>query len=320
MPAAERAALRGTIHAAAGREGAFHVTALDPTGATPPRVLTPPGAAYFPVPGPAPFAILTTDQGDVHTEQLVALGATPEEARPIGPRASHVRSPTVTPDGKTILFEADSTSFRDVYRLDVATDTVTRLTDNPEGNFEPSLSPDGTQVAFTSSRDGDSEVYAMPVAGGPVTRLTVSHRDDWLPAWSPDGAWIAFLSDREGVPRVFVVRPDGKDLRHAHAGEVVGEEQEPTWSPDGKRLAYTVSTNQGASEVWWADVAASEAHRVSAEGARDEVPSWSPDGAHLVYVSTRDQRIDLWIGRADGTAEARLTDTPEEEWIPRWRP
>ena len=62
------------------------------------------------------------------------------------------------------------------------------------------------------------------------------------------------------------------------------------------------------------------ASRVSSPGARDEVPSWAPDSAHVVYVSTRDQRIDLWIARADGTAETRLTDTPEEEWIPRWRP
>lgn len=315
----ERAALGGRVLVAAGREGAFRVLSVDPRSGASTR-LTGDDASYFPAPGPVPLAIATVDQGDVHLEQLVLLGARPQDARPIGPRSARVRSPRVTPDGAAIVFESDRESFRDLYRIDVASGTTTRLTDHAAGNFEPSLSPDGARVAFTTSRDGDAEIYVMPLAGGEPARLTTFHKDDWGPEWSPDGAWIAFLSDREGVPRVFLVKPDGTGLRPAHTGAVAGEEQDPVWSPDGTRLAFPVSTRGGASEIWIADVATGAARRVSAPGARDETPSWSPDGEHLVFVSTRDRRIDLWIARADGSAEGRLTDTPEEEWIPRWIP
>jgi Tol biopolymer transport system component len=311
IPDAEREALAGSIEAAVGREGAFRVAAIDPrTGKT--QTLSPDdGASYFPVPGARSIAIRTVDRGGDHVEQLVLLPDTP-----LGPAATHIRSPTVHAD--QIVFESDSQSFRDLYLYDIASKELRRLTDDRAGNFEPSLSPDGTNIAYTSSRDGDTEIYRMTLTSPASQRLTFFHKDDWAPAYG--GEWIAFLSDREGVPRLFVVRADGTGTRRLHDSDPGGEESPGVWSPDGTRVAYTVSTRDGASEVWWADVATGTAHRVSAPGARDEVPAWSPDGDHLVYVSTRDRRIDLWLARADGTAESRLTDTPEEEWIPRFRP
>jgi len=319
MPDAEHAALTGRILVAVGREGAFRVAAVDPvTGAA--TTLTPAGASWFPAPGPPALAIATVDDGDVHLEQLARLGKRPKDVVLLGPRSARVRSPTSTADGTVILVEADLASYRDLYRIDPETGDETRLTADVEGNFEPSLSPDGERVAFTSSRDGNAEIYVMPSAGGAPTRLTTLDKDDWQPLWSPDGAWIAFLSDREGAPRLFLVHPDGTGVRPAHADAALGEEQTAAWSPDGTRLAYVVSRRDGAAEVWAAEVATGKPRRVSAGGGRDEAPTWSPDGAHVAYVSTRDRRIDLWVARADGTAEARVTDTPEEEWIPRWLP
>lgn len=318
LDAEELAGLTGRILAAAGREGAFRVVAIEPGTPGAPVTVTPPGGSWFPAPGPVPLAVNTVDQGDVHLEQLALLGATPDATKMIGPRSERIRSPSA--QAGTVVFESDSSSFRDLYRLDLGSGKVARLTDSKDGNFEPSLSPDGEQVAFTSSRDGDAEIYVMPAAGGNATRLTTFHRDDWAAQWSPDGAWLAFLSDREGSARVFVLRPDGTALRAARTGDALGEEQAHVWSPDSSRIAYVVSTRDGASEVWVVDVASGDAHRVSAVGARDEAPTWSPDGRHLAYVSTRDRRIDLWVARANGSAESRLTDTPEEEWIPRWLP
>lgn len=316
LPDAERAALGGTILAAAGAENAFRVVAIAPgTGVT--RTLTPEGGSWYPTPNRAPLAIVTTDDTGEHTEQLAMLG---ETVRKLGPVTRFVRAPNLSADGSFVIFEADPDSFRDLYRLDVSTDKLTRLTDEPTGSFEPSLSPDGARVAFTSSRDGNAELYVLDLATKQPRRLTESPTDDWGAAWSPSGERVAFVSDRDGLPRLYTIAPDGTGTATIHDGAARGEEASATWSPDGTRVAYTVADRGGASEIWVATIGTRTAHRVSAPGARDEAPSWSPDGRHLAYVSTRDRRIDVYVARADGSAEGRITDTPEEEWIPRWLP
>lgn len=301
----------------AGEENAFEVRAVDPTGANPARTVSEPGGSWYPTPNRLPLAIVTTDAPDSHTEQLVLL----EPVRKLGPVTRFVRSPHVSPDGRFIVLEADPQSFRDLYRLDVETEELVRLTDEPSGSFEPALSPDGAQVAFTSSRDGDAELYVLDLATKKTRQLTDAPSDDWGAMWSPDGTQLAFVSDRDGgKPRLFVIAADGTGTAPAHIDAPRGEETGAAWSPDGTRLVYAVAGRDGGSEIWVAAPATGGVIRVSAPGARDEAPAWSPNGRHLVYVSTRDRRIDLYVARADGSAEHRLTDTPEEEWIPRWLP
>jgi tol-pal system beta propeller repeat protein TolB len=318
LPDAERAGLKGTILAAAGAENAFRVVAIEPaTGVA--TTLTPDeGGSWYPTPNRLPLVIVTSEATGDHTEQLVMLGG---RVRKVGPVTRFVRSPNLSADGNFVIYEADPNSFRDLYRLDLATDTSSRLTDEPTGSFEPSLSPDDAHVAFTSSRDGNAELYVLDLATKQTRRLTdAPSSDDWGAVWAPAGDRIAFVSDRDGAPRLHVIAPDGTGTATAHEGPARGEEASATWSPDGTRLAFTVADRAGASEIWVATLASRMAHRVSAPGARDEAPSWSPDGRHLAYVSTRDRRIDIYVARADGTAEARITDSAEEEWIPRWLP
>jgi Tol biopolymer transport system component len=135
-------------------------------------------------------------------------------------------------------------------------------------SYFPSLSPDGRKIAFTSDRDGNPEIYVMNVDGGGLRRLTNdedgtrnedgNHADpglgdcrdgldndgdtlvdsddsdcriiDEYPTWSPDGQWIAFHSDRDGDFDIYIVRPDGSDLRRLTDNDDNNDVQ-PSWSP-----------------------------------------------------------------------------------------
>ncbi|HUH01408.1 MAG TPA: hypothetical protein VML75_05390, partial [Kofleriaceae bacterium] len=178
------AALGGDLVFVSDRDGASAVFAAGP-GAAPER-LSPDGAAYYPV-GTGGLAIEVIDLDDVrHLERLVML-AGGKRVRAYEPASARLRNPSLSPDGTWVVFESDRESFRDLYRLELSTGAVTRLTHEPSGAFEPAVSPDGRRIAFVGTADGDPEIYVMNADGSGRERLTAFHLEDTAPAWSPDG-------------------------------------------------------------------------------------------------------------------------------------
>jgi TolB protein len=267
------------------------------------------------------LAILRVDE---EGESIVVRGLGEDaaaEGAASGPRAAMVRNPTFSPDGRSLVYESDAESFRDLFLVRVGEKGVTRLTNNPEGNYEPSFFPDGS-LAFTSSRDGEAEIYRMKGDGTEPRRLTRSLGDDLSPRVSPDGARIAFLSGRSGADRIWLMAPDGSDQRSVRPlpGKSAASEQERehAWSPDGKRLAFVARSDSAKSRIFVWDAERDVAVALTAGEAVDDMPAFSPDGRYLAFVSDRSGQPDLWLMRADGSGAVRVARDPGQRWLPRW--
>jgi Tol biopolymer transport system component len=101
------------------------------------------------------------------------------------------------------------------------------------------------------------------------------------------------------------------------------DEQQPSWAPDGKHIAFKRS-----DEVFVRDVTSdAPPQRLTHKATRDEnntQPAWSPDGASIVFRSNRAQPsqnvADIWIMNADGTDERPLLVQPGDQRYPTLSP
>jgi len=259
--------------------------------------------------------------GSSHREWLAALELDASRSPPshtLGPTARHLRNPHSSPDGRSVVFEADLNSFRDIYRLWIASGRVERLTHSERGSFEPRLSPDGQHLVFTSSRDGNAELYLLNLRSHALQRLTWSPEDDAHPRWSPDGRRLTFVRTRRGRARVFTMEANGAHPRPLRpVSRVNGSERDAVFSPDGRFIAL-VDQLPGRASVRvvrardGAEVGHSEGEHV------DQQPAWSPDGRYLVFVSNRTGNDELFLMARDSSCLEQLTHAAAADWLPRW--
>ncbi|RKH09217.1 tolB protein precursor protein [Corallococcus sp. CA053C] len=319
---AERRALPGTIVFLSERAGQKDVWRVTPTGEEA-QVTSAPEDEYPGPPSPDGRTLLVVASGEANGRVFQQLRAQPLSGGPavgLHPPRPRARNASWGPDGTWLVTESDAQGFSDVVRLSPTANAVdTPVTRVKQGCFEPAVSPDGREVACVCSGEGDPEVYVYRADGtGEPRRITTFYMEDRSPQWSPDGRWLAFVSNRERRERVYLVRPDGSDLRALSGEGFAGDEREAAFSPDGQRVAYVARSEDGKSRIWVATVAGGAPVALTDGTHRDDMPAWSPDGKALVFVSERDGDTDLYLMRADGTGQTRLTKAKGADWLPRW--
>jgi TolB protein len=225
-----------------------------------------------------------------------------------------------------------------IYVSEPGGDRFRRLTD---GEFDvlPAWSPDGRRLAFLSFRKADADLgarfelafhfglYAIDADGQLPRRLMDAPLSQF--AWSPDGRRILFQSSHED-PRnrakdglvsaaLYVVEADGKALKRLTPP--TESNQLGTWSPDGRRIAFTsIRDGKRSVHVMQADGTGSRRLTPAADDAHD--PLWSPDGRRIVFASGRGElRTNVvHVVNADGSGGKPLTDGPPSETPLAWSP
>lgn len=151
-------------------------------------------------------------------------------------------------DGKQLLcegFGVDDSKLNGVYAIRSSDGkALARLTSDPNGDDLPgSFSPDGSHMVFT--RMGPAGNFALFVTDfhGTVMRITEfgSVGIGFFGRYSPDGSQILFASAQDGG--IWVVRPDGSELRELFRDNAGRFAVTPTWSPDGNQIMFALSSS-----------------------------------------------------------------------------
>ena len=202
--------------------------------------------------------------------QLVRSG----ERRQVSARAGINGAPAWSPNGRKLALTLSGAGGNpDIYVLDLDTQTLTRITDDPAIDTEPEWAPDGRSLYFTSDRAGSPQIYQIGVAAGArPKRITFGGPYNARPRVSPDGTQLAMVTLDNGNYRIAVQDLAGgvvRVLSHGHLDE------SPSFAPNGATLIYSERESERGS---LATVSTDGLTGLRLKASQGEVrePAWGP--------------------------------------------
>jgi len=151
-------------------------------------------------------------------------------------------------------------------------------------NLAPALSPDGSRMVYFS----DAGLFSIDMYlangenGHTIRKLVSATRDPHLEsmqfinsagAWSADGSRFAFGAIVTGRPALRIVKGDNGDLVKEIKFPSLGEILNPTWSPDGKMIAFSAQVG-GVSDLFTYDLESGHLQRLTDDPYADLEPAW----------------------------------------------
>jgi TolB protein len=182
-------------------------------------------------------------------------------------------------------------------------------------HFTKETGPFESRIAFVRKSASGKDIYLADWDGRNAAPVSVGNINV-LPSVASDRS-VAFTSYKRGKPELFLGHVGQEPTPLVANGRMVTGVD---FSPDGKRIAYSVSDGENA-EIWVANAdGSSEKKTTDTKYFLNSSPTFSPDGKKLAFVSNRGGSPQVYVMNIDGSDVKRLTFQGNYNQTPAWSP
>lgn len=198
-------------------------------------------------------------------------------------------------------------------REQLASLTAAAWTPMPSVTPTPTLIGGGTgQIAFVEdSLDGGS-IFMMDADGTHPKQIASGLGFPSTISWSHDGQHMAFGAMHIGTGSLYIANADGSGMKAIATGGLAVIDN-PSWSPDNKRIAFT----ENSDHIYIVNTDGTGLQLITQLGSS---PTWSPDGSQLAFSTSRDGNAEIYVMYPDGSAQTNLSNDPDTALAPSWSP
>jgi Tol biopolymer transport system component len=241
--------------------------------------------------GPYDFASVSDDgtlihmEGGGNAESGARLAVVDLQGRldvlPLAPRSITYTSPTWSPDGESVVFEAGE----QIYTYNTVLNTTPRQITFEGSNAYPVYSPDGTQVVFASAREGTDifDLFVKDLTGDAPPRSLMVRAGNQFPSDWPSDTLIVFTDGAEGASDLWIldIPNDGEPEARPYLTSQV-DLNDIIVSPDGRHAAYVARGPEG-EDVYVRSFPDPGVQTALASEGVGRVAAWSQDGMSIYH-------------------------------------
>lgn len=194
----------------------------------------------------------------------------------------------------------------------------------------PTISKDGSKLAFISDAAGGPDLFLQnfddnfqPI-GKPLQLFSYPRSTQASPTFSPDGNKLAFVSDKDGAVRIYVIAiSDNTYTRKRPIAHLITKKNRenvtPSWSKDGKKLAYSAKVNN-IRQIWIYDFEKDEEYQLTTGAKNKENPFWANDNLHIVFNTEDIEETELYLININQKEAVKITKNEGKKRFPSFEP